>query len=212
MRYWARILLGAVAIFVVGYGVVWFARTQIRRGRHLIESADPITIPLAFLPFNLDGQRYGTFQRVTIRRETSKVVGGLDLRIRLADSASLAALQGCRLTMASRTDFDVTSGFHCLAAAQTDSGLVEFGKVLVSLPGSAELTLPLLLDSAVVADMKKQDHGVSTATQGFGQGEGRAAQAQADRIRVEVKLQTDSIVGAVREPARRRPPPPVKPN
>jgi hypothetical protein len=212
MRYWAKIILGAFAIFAVGYGGVWFVRTQVSRGRHMIESADPITIPLAFLPFNLDGRRYGTFQRVTIRREAPKVVEGLDLRIRLADSAALAALTDCRLTMASRTNFDVSTGFHCLAVGQTDSGLVQFGSVLVSLEGAGELTLPLLLDSAVVVDMKKQDQGVSVATQGFGQGEGRAAEAQADRIRVEVKLKTDSIAGAVREKASRPTPPPAKPN
>jgi len=210
--YWARIILGAVLIFAVGYGAVWLVRTQVSRGRHLIESADPITIPLAFLPFNLDGQRFGTFQRVTIRRESPKVVGGLDLRVRLADSAGLAALRDCRLTMASRANFDVKSGFHCLPATQADSGLVEFGRVFASLPGAVELTLPLLLDSAVVTDLKKQDQGVTIATQGFGQGEGRAAEAQADRIRVEVKHKTDSIAATIREKASRPTPPPAKPN
>lgn len=209
--YWTKIILGAVAIFVVGYGAVWFARTQVNRTRHLIQSSDPITIPLAFLPFNLDGQRYGTFQGVTVRRKEPDLVDGLDLRVRVSDSASFASLKDCRLTMADRSNFNVSTGFHCLPEAQNDSGLVQFGEVTVSGHGP-DITIPLMLDSAVAADIRTRDKGVKIATQGFGQGEGEAARAQTDRIRVEVKARAESMAAEVRKSVPAKPRQPAKPN
>ena len=64
-NYWMRIALGALAIFTVGM----VARALITRGiggvKGVVEGSGPITIPLAFIPFQLGADKLGTLERVT---------------------------------------------------------------------------------------------------------------------------------------------------
>jgi hypothetical protein len=212
--YWTRIALGALAVFGVGYATVWFVRGRVHSLKRMVESSDPISIPLAFFPFTVDGLRVGTFRGVRIERSSPKRVERVTLRVALADSGA-PDLAACRLTSATPGNFDPESGFQCLAAEQSDSGLVSFGSITITRRGGPDLTLPLLLDSALVAEMRSSDQGVEQATGAFGPGEGTAARAEADRIRVQVKSRADSIRARVIQDARapQAPPPiPPKPN
>jgi hypothetical protein len=208
--YWFKIIIGALAIFFVGYTGVWFARTRIARVKNVIHSTDPITIPLAFLPFTLDGQRLGTFRRVTIRRDTPERVSGVDVRVTLADSAGPLP-EGCRLTPTDPGKFSPESGFRCAGAA--DSSLVDFGTVRVVRSGSEDVTVPLVLDSALVSEFRKEGTGVGMTTDAFAGQEGAAAAARAEQVRVRVQAKIDSArLRTSVEVAPPAPPNPPKPN
>ena len=179
-RYWLKIVVGALAVFLVGYTGVFLVRSGIGRGRSLIQSSNPVSIPLAFVPFNLDGLRTGTFQHITIRREAPKVIAGFDLRIKLSDSAKADALEGCRLTPAGRSDhFDLDRGFVCLAPETPDEGLVRFGEVVFTQRGGHRVRVPLFLDSATVADLRRGDRSITETQTKIVAEESQAAQAQA---------------------------------
>ena len=187
--YWFKIAVGALAIFFVGYGAVWFVRTRIAQVKHVIGSTDPITIPLAFLPFTMDGQRVGTFRRVTIRRDTPERVSGVDIRVTLTDSAAPLP-EGCRLTTADPRNFSPESGFRC--AGSEDSSLVEFGSIRVVRAGAEDVSVPLVLDSAMVSEFRQEGKGVGKTTEAFAGQEGAAAKAQVEQVRVRVQAKIDS--------------------
>ncbi len=71
-NYWLRIALGAVAIFIVGMIGVTLARQGVGRVRHVVEGSGPISVPLAFIPFHLNGQKLGTVSRVVLLRERAQ--------------------------------------------------------------------------------------------------------------------------------------------
>ena len=62
-RYWLRIALGALAVFVLGMTAISIYRNGRAKVEELANSADPITIPLAILPFQVDGDRMGRIER-----------------------------------------------------------------------------------------------------------------------------------------------------
>jgi hypothetical protein len=194
--YWAKIALGALAVFLVGYAGVRGVRAVVEKGRSVMETSEPIRIPLAFIPFSLDGREVGTFQQVVIRREAPKVVEGLDARIRLADTAIASTLAGCRVTPAARRDFDLGRGFLCLEAGASDSALVEIGSLRFLGPGVA-VEVPFLVDSAVAADLRGQN-GLSEATARI---TGDEATAEG-RAKIEIRRRSDSAGRSVKVEVR----------
>ena len=96
-NYWIRIVLGALGVFAVGMAVIFVARKVIAKAKTVAESSDPITIPLALVPFRLDGSRLGTFDQAVLMRKSPKEVSALHLSVKLADSAGAARLAGCGL-------------------------------------------------------------------------------------------------------------------
>jgi hypothetical protein len=161
--YWLRILLGAFAVFAVGMLGV----SIIRHGRHKVEavlaSSEPLSIPLPFVPFQLNGSKLGTVERLVVNRETPKKVSSIDLQVKLGDSLVAQGLAGCRL--AANVESDSTKGdvnihmnrldertfFFC---ATSDSGFEEFGSVQVS-PG--DVTLPLLVPHSLAQHLRSGD-------------------------------------------------------
>ena len=61
-NYWLRIALGAVAIFTVGLIGISLAKQGVGRVRGVVEGSGPVAIPLAFVPFTLDGSKLGTVE------------------------------------------------------------------------------------------------------------------------------------------------------
>jgi hypothetical protein len=96
-NYWLRILLGALAIFVVGMVGVTLARQGVGRVRGVVEGSGPITLPVAFVPFKLDGEKIGTIQRVKIFRNAPNQVRSINVQVQLADSVSPGRLDPCIL-------------------------------------------------------------------------------------------------------------------
>jgi len=88
--YWLKIIVGACAVFLVGFAGVTVIRKSKDKIRSIAESSDPVSLPLAFLPFTLDGVKAGTFKGIRLDRDAPKSLNGITLRISLADSADAA--------------------------------------------------------------------------------------------------------------------------
>jgi hypothetical protein len=156
--YWMRIALGALAIFTVGM----LARALINRGiggvKGVVEGSGPISIPLAFVPFQLGGDRLGMLERVTLERTAPRTVTGVRLEIKLSDSLLARGLEGCRLA----ANLDSKDGrrrvaestFWCAEDSTADTAMVEFGEAVFS-PG--EITVPLFLPQELVDELENLD-------------------------------------------------------
>jgi len=105
--YWFRILMGALAIFAIGMVGI----TMIRRGTdtvaEVVKGSGPLNIPLAFVPFQLDGSKLGTIQHLMINREAPKKLSSIHVEVKLEDSLVAQGLAGCRL--AANLDSDSSS-------------------------------------------------------------------------------------------------------
>jgi hypothetical protein len=161
--YWMRIALGALAIFTVGM----IGRALINRGigsvKGVVEGSGPLSIPLAFIPFELSGNKLGTFERVTLERTAPRSVSSVRLEVKLADSTLARGLEGCRL--AANLDSDENGDhninlergrfaegtFWCADDAATDTALVEYGQAVFR-PGN--VTVPLFLPTGLVAELQ----------------------------------------------------------
>ena len=160
--YWLRILLGALAVFCIGMvGVSIF-----RRGRakvtEVVAGSGPLTIPLPFVPFQLDGNKLGMVERLVVNRDAPKKVSSLDLEVKLDDSLLAHGLAGCRLAANLESDSAKNHGdinvhvnrmgektfFFC---ATSDSALVPFGTVTLQ-PG--HVTVPLLVPESAAETMR----------------------------------------------------------
>jgi hypothetical protein len=194
-NYWLKILLGALAIFAVGMIGVTLARRGIAGVERVVASDQPLTIPLGLVPFELQGERLGKLDHVTLMRKSPNEVTAVELEVQLADSLVARGLQGCRLVanMESRGDSGVDihvgprspSVFYCAGdTAQED--LLEYGHAVLQ-PGDIEI--PLLLSRDMVKELQHIDFGKG--------GPGASAEAQADSIAAASEEQGDSISAAV---------------
>jgi hypothetical protein len=204
-NYWLRIALGAVAIFTVGMIGVTLARQGVGRVRHVVEGSGPITVPLAFIPFHLNGQKLGTVSRVVLLREAPKQISAVQLEAKVRDSAVARGLAGCRLT--ANLDEDHKPGnvrkpgsvrirggesggvFTCLHAGDSAPGFQEFGRATFQ-PGN--VTVPLLLPDDMVNDLREGHFDNSDVEDSIG----AAAEAQADSIGDAAEARADSIAEA----------------
>lgn len=156
-NYWLRILFGAIAIFAVGMVGVTLARQGIGRVRNVVEGSGPITVPVAFVPFKLDGERLGTIQRIRINRLAPKQVSSVNIVVHLADSVPPSRLASCILVGEGFEDINSRTTFTCATPQDTvDEDLVTVGQVSLANGGqSFRLLMPRdairqLTDSDVV--------------------------------------------------------------
>ncbi|HEX9754165.1 MAG TPA: hypothetical protein VGA42_00580, partial [Gemmatimonadales bacterium] len=90
-------------------------------------------------------------------------------------------------------------GFSCLPADRTDSALVAFGTIRFLGPrGTEDVTVPLLLDSAVVSEIRRSEDGVTVTQKVISVQEGTAAALRAEKAAAEAKRRADSIAASVR--------------
>lgn len=184
-KYWGRITLSALLIFVVGYGIVSAGRAV----KNSIVTSKDIAIPLgSFVPFKLNGAKVGTIREIRIRRSEPKVLTGFHVRVRINDSAAFTQLQDCRLSVNDANHFDERTSFVCLAS---DSGYKAFGEVTAYLADSPEqrtLGLILLLPDAAVQEFQRagrEPDGRSVADS--------LAEEVGRRARVQSRAYRDSI-------------------
>src|SRR4051812_9668212 len=95
-NYWLRIALGAVAIFTVGMIGISLAKQGVGRVRGVVQGSGPLAIPLAFVPFTLDGSKLGTVDKLTLFRDAPKRISAVEIHIKLKDSLLAGGLEGCR--------------------------------------------------------------------------------------------------------------------
>jgi hypothetical protein len=197
-NYWLKILLGALAIFAVGMIGVSLARRGIAGVERVVASDQPLTIPLGLVPFELQGERLGKLDHVTLMRKSPNEVTAVELEVRLADSLVARGLQGCRLVanMETKGDsgVDIHVGpkspavFYCAGAGDSaEADLLENGHAVLQ-PGDVEI--PLLLTRDMVKELQHID---------FGKGGPDAAEARADSIAAASEERGDSISAAVQK-------------
>jgi hypothetical protein len=196
-NYWLRIVLGAVAIFTVGMIGVSLARQGVGRVRGVVQGSGPVSIPLAFVPFNLDGSKLGTVEKLTLFRDAPKRISAVEIQIKLKDSLLAGGLRGCRLAANLNKDSDeggvhIRAGqfsrgvFSCFTGNDSTASFREFGRAFFQ-PGG--VSVPLLLPRDVVDDLKKGDfHSDEDSTASAG--------ARADSIQAAVEAKADSIAAA----------------
>ncbi|MBA3556220.1 MAG: hypothetical protein H0W29_15890 [Gemmatimonadales bacterium] len=197
-KYWLRILIGAFAIFAIGMIGVTLVRTGIAKVNSVVDSDDPLTIPLAFVPFILNGERLGNLEEVVIHRDTPRQVRSVELQVDLSDSLLARGLSGCRLVanfendpekpgLNIRTSDRDRSAFSCLPGDSTPAGLVEFGEAIFQ-PG--EVRVPLYLQQELVTELHEALAEDSTA-----------AESRTDSLAELAELRSDSAVEALAENA-----------
>ena len=152
--YWLKIIGGMLVVFVVGFGIVSAAR----KGKamvHNVASDEDLTISLgSLIPFRIDGQELGRLRSITLLRTPERKVRGVNLGIRVSDSASMERMKACRVTVRDPEHIDPSSAFMCLSS---DSGFAEFGEVRVTLrrdDDSYTHVSPFLLPAATVERMR----------------------------------------------------------
>lgn len=186
-KYWTKIILGALLIFGVGFGVVSAARGV----KDKIVSSKDIEIPLgSFIGFNLGGTRLGSVRSLTILRSAPKMITGFEVRARLSDSSGFARLENCHVSVNDVKNIDERSHFICLPS---DSGYVPFGELRAELRtqgGMRTVVLPLLLPPSAVADI--QNHA---ATSGLPVSDSAAA-ALESMVKTESQEYRDSVRAA----------------
>lgn len=196
--YWLKIFFGAAVVFAVGYTGYLGVSHLVSEGRHLVESADPVTIPLKFVPFALAGTEVGTFQRVTFRRSGPKTVAGIDLRVKVSDSALAESLRGCRLSPASTGEFDPSNGFMCLDPDASDSGLMVLGEVRVRGPFELDFTIPLLIEDALFAKITGNGSAIENSRVMLRADEAAAAAVVAEVAATRATQKAESLSTAIR--------------
>lgn len=163
--YWFRIVMGALAIFAIGMVGITLVRRGTDTVAEVVKGSGPLNIPLAFVPFQLDGSKLGTIEHLMINREAPKKLSSIHVEVKLEDSLVARGLAGCRLAANLDSDSSSSGGdvdvhvrrmgkdafFFC---AGNDSTLVPFGEVTLN-PG--EVTVPLLLPQALVEKLKSGD-------------------------------------------------------
>lgn len=190
--YWLRVVLGALGIFILGM-LVWNLMLKGRdRVVEVVNSDRPISIPLAFVPFTLDGQVLGTLRRVEVLRSSPEQVSGVNFTVKMADSVTDGRLASCVLV--ARDDLNHLNpgrAFSCVPAADTvGRNLAPIGHVETQRGGQF-----LLLARAGTLDSLRihlgPDHGQHLADS--------LAQASADSIEQvadSIEAVADSIAAA----------------
>lgn len=204
--YWIKIFLGALVIFGVGMGMIALGKRGAAEVQSLKTTSDPINIPLAFLPFKLDGAKLGTLAGIRILRDRPDHVTSVEIKVKLADSVSPARLSRCILTLDNEYRINTTTSFVCRTAADTVGlALRSFGAVRVS--GTDE-AYPLLLSKAAIDAFTAFDSlqvNVSEADRQARRAEriqARAHRAQrvADSLAAVAKRLSDSLAAAAKGP------------
>jgi cell division septum initiation protein DivIVA len=206
-NYWLRIAIGAAAIFTVGMIGVTLARQGVGRVRGVVEGSGPITLPIAFVPFKLDGRKLGSVNKVVLLRDAPKRISSVELEIKLTDSTVASGLAGCHLAANFEADHKpggvrvnadpFSSGvFSCLDRDSVPQFQV-FGRAVFQ-PG--DVTVPLLLPDDIVNDLKKGDFGdqdqdsIAAAAEARADSISEAADARADSISDVAQAEADAIV------------------
>lgn len=193
--YWARIGLGALAIFVVGYGAVLMVRGASTGVRNAVSSG--ISIPAMLIPFRVDGEAAGSITRVRVvrgERVSPDLPASLAVRVDLGD-ASPTLLTGCLLLLDELAQVETGAPFRCLReAGSADSvpGYLRFGEVEIRRQGRVIDRLPLLVPDS------ERSH-LSTTTRQALEDRLKAARetAASDRLRSEARRAADSLAALV---------------
>ncbi len=191
--YWTRIGLGALAIFVVGYGAVLMVRKASSRVRNAVSSG--ISIPASLIPFRVDGSRAGSITRVRVvsgEGASPELPVSLAIRVDLEDST--ASLSGCLLLLDELARVETGAPFRCMKEAEADSvpGYLRFGEVEIRQNGVVVDRLALLVPES-------ERSSLASSTRQALEDKLKVAQetAASDRLRSDAQRAADSLAALV---------------
>jgi hypothetical protein len=153
-RYWIKIAAGALLIFSLGMAV-WFG---VRRGvgavHVVMDTSQPISIPIKFATFRLDGVALGKIDHIKLVRSAPKRLVAAEITVRLDSASYVDRLRNCVVRLNSLDRLDEHTTFVCAAAGDSSvAGAFEpFGQLLVE---GTDVAVPLLLPAADVHDMQR---------------------------------------------------------
>ncbi len=154
-RYWIKIGLGALLVFAVGMAGYFGVRKGVGTVHTVFETSDPLSIPIKFATFRVDGAALGKLERLTLLRTAPKQVSSVEVTVRL-DSASFAErLRDCIMRIDDVEKIDERTSFVCVTGDQTNAAgaFEDFGVLIVE---GTDLILPLRLPSAAVQDLRNR--------------------------------------------------------
>lgn len=209
-RYWIRIIFTALGIFLVGTAAYYGVRSGKQRVQRVVESDAPITIPLAFIPFKVDGRELGTLSRLQILRSAPKQVEAVNFRVKLADSVGDEMLSKCILVAGDNgMNFELkhinpNSTFYCATAKDTaGKNLVPLGSietqrgntyVLLSGPDALRsFDAGMDHDNAQADSISAIYERMADSIQQVAESIGSAAEQRADSFRSAAESRADSI-------------------
>jgi hypothetical protein len=159
-RYWYRIGINATVIFALGMTGIALVRWGVREAGAVARSADPLHIPLALLPFRVDGVDLGTMEGLELRRSAPDDVSSILLTVRVPDSGAARRFEHCLLAIPGRS-FSKDAQFRCATPADTAlEHLGRFGEVVLE-PGGT--VLPIVVPAGQVHDWRKLGGGIDSA-------------------------------------------------
>lgn len=186
--YWLKIGLGALGVFVVGMLLITVFRRVTASAHRIAESSDPVSLPVAFVPFSVDSERLGTIKRVKVIRSAPDKVSGFELVVAPKSSAVPGRVAECLLVLNTSDGFDPESGFRCASPEDTAGGdLAAFGTL--HLLGD-DSTYPILVPGAMVRDLAQHRSGEEPA---------ESVPQHADSIAARAERMADSIAAAVHD-------------
>jgi ElaB/YqjD/DUF883 family membrane-anchored ribosome-binding protein len=205
-----RIILGALAIFLVGTSIFYAARSGKRRVERIADSDSPITIPLAFIPFKVDGRDLGTLSRLQVLRSSPRQVEAVNFRVKLADSVGDEQLSQCILVAGDNgMNFNMkhinpNATFYCASASDTAGknlapmGSIETqrGNSYVLLSGADALRnfdMESDVNNAQADSIRAVYERMADSIQQVAESIGNAAEQRADSFRNAAENQADSI-------------------
>ena len=169
-RYWLRIALGALLVFLIGTVAMAAVRKGKAEVRQLLATVGArIPLQLANLKFRFEGRNVGSVTGIDIQRAAPRDPGRVTVRVTLADETEIEALRDCVLTTDDLAHLNEGTGFRCAAPAELGAGdLVETGKIIFE-PGT--VTRPLFLLQRDVnhwnrSDIRSLDASMNTSAHG----------------------------------------------
>ncbi len=191
--YWFKIVAGAVLIFAVGMIIRSLFRSVKHGVEYVSDGTGPITTPLLFVPFELGGQRIGTFRGLTIYRDSTQKPSSVTLTVALRDTVSSEDLSQCLVTLlpSGTGDYNPTS-YQCLTAADTaGKSLARFGFLRIR---SSDDSFPLFAPEHDLDELRSnwqpRMHSADSAQQFMN-----------DSLREAISTQIESTMSAAREHA-----------
>ena len=219
-NYWLKIVLGALGVFAVGMALRAAFLSTRQRVKAIAGSSVPISIPLAFLPFRLDGDRLGTFDRAVLIRKSPRQVSSVRLGVTLSDSTAASRLSGCDLLATLKPNRPgggaefADANFACVKGDSVAAhGAERFGEVGFE-PGSLSLALYVPAEVArnlrhdmmrgvdirtevaadsIAAAAERMGDSIGEAAARFGDSVSRVHELRGDSIRDAALQRADSI-------------------
>ncbi|MEP6574002.1 MAG: hypothetical protein ABJD11_14965 [Gemmatimonadota bacterium] len=150
-NYWTKIALGVLLVFGIGMGAVYGAKAMGGKISHAMNSTDPISLPIAFVPFKLNGTKLGSVDKVILLRTEPRHIASAKVILELTDPGSVSKLQGCSLALDDVEHLNEHTTFRC-ASADSEQGLTSIGYAIIR--GTTD-SFPLLMPTKAANDLRQ---------------------------------------------------------